>query len=86
MNKYKIENNPSIEDIKQMINLDSLVFDEKDRGVLERCLMWQKICPELYTVLKDEDEIVGYINFLPITKSCFEEFKKGQTKDYLLKT
>ena len=79
--EYTIENNPTLNDIRQMIEIDKQVYDENDCGNLEKCLEWKKICPELYTAIKYENQVVGYINFVPITKECYEKFKLGKIKD-----
>ena len=84
--KYIIENSPDIEDLKQMVELDKSFYNNKlDRGEMKKCLQWQKICPELYTVLKSGDEVLGYINFIPITKECYDLFRMGKIKDYEIK-
>ena len=71
------------DEIKQMIALDDDSYsDGEDCGVLEKCLQWQKICPELYTFIKNKNEVVGYINFIPVTEDAYERFKSGKLKDY----
>lgn len=85
MKEYNIEYYPNEEDIKQMIQLDNEVYNKsEDCGILEKCLQWKKICPEIYTVIKDSDKVVGYINFVSITKKCYEDFRHGKIKDYQL--
>lgn len=88
MKNFTIEYNPTVDDIKEMIKLDNQAYEEKeDCGVLEKCLEWKRKCPDLYIVIKSDDKVVGYINFVPITRSAFERFKSGELKDYdLLKS
>ena len=82
--KFEIMYDVSEKDIKQMIALDKECYFGADVGDFYKCLSWYKKCPQLYTVLKTNQEIVGYVNFLPITKASYDKIKKGQEKDYEL--
>lgn len=80
--KYTIDDN----DIEQMLSLDKTVFEEYDTVKKNKIQEWVKVNPDLYTVIKFQEQIVGYINFMPITKLCYDKFYTGQYKDYKLKT
>ena len=85
MKKFEIVYNPNENDIKQMVELDADSYEESlDRGVLEKCLEWKKICPNLYTAIKFDKKIIGYINFIAITEECYNKTKSGNFKDYEL--
>ena len=85
MKKFEIENCPSKKDIKEMIELDNMSFSEQDRGDLNKCLKWQQICPDIYTAIKFDKKIIGYINFVAITKACYDKTRAGNLKDYELR-
>lgn len=87
MENYEIVYYPTIEDVKQMIDLDGDSYkDDKDCGVLSKCMKWLQICPDIYTIVKIKGQVVGYINFVPITLDCYNKFKTGSFKDYMLET
>ncbi len=70
--------------INKMIELDEMVFKEEDRGTLEGCKKWLKCNPDIYTVLMYDNEVIGYINFMPITNDAYSKIYNGQLKDYEL--
>lgn len=70
--------------INKMIELDGMVFKEEDRGTLKGCKEWLKCNPDIYTVILYDDEVIGYINFMPITTDAYVKIYKGQLKDYEL--
>ena len=82
--KLKIINKVDDEIIKKMIEIDAMVFKEEDRGTLEGCKKWVKCNPNIYTVLMYDDEVIGYINFMPITTDAYIKIYNGQLKDYEL--
>ena len=69
-------------DIKQMIKLDKKAYLGSELVDLNRCLEWLKKCPEIYTCLKYNKKIVGYINFMPVTKNSYDKMKSGKKKDF----
>ena len=83
MSEFQIEFSPTENDLRQMIMLDNRAYKkQEDRGILEKCLAWKRACPDLYTALKHNGTVVGYINFLPVTKKCYEKFRNGKLKDF----
>ena len=82
--RLKILNKVDEDIIKKMIEIDAEVFNEEDRGTLEGCKKWVKCNPDIYTVLMYDDEVVGYINFMPITADAYIKIYNGQLKDYEL--
>lgn len=84
--KIKILNKVDDNVLKKMIELDCMVFRKEDRGTLKVCRKWLKCNPDIYTVLMYDDEVVGYINFMPITPEAYRKIYNGQLKDYDLQT
>jgi hypothetical protein len=82
MNNWKIIYEPSIELIKQAIDLDRLVYKNPvDVGDIDKCKSWIKKNNQIYTFLLNEDKLIGYINFMPVTETCYEDFKQGIIRD-----
>lgn len=70
-------------ELKQAIELDKKTYkDETLMGSLERCKQWLGACPDMYIAIYDNEEMAGYINFVPLTPACFEKFKNGEMSDY----
>lgn len=86
MRKFEIVYYPNEDDVKGMIQLDGEAFCELDRGELNKCLEWKKICPDVYTAIKLDAKVIGYINFIAVTKKCYYRMKVGKLKDYELKS
>ena len=84
MKNFEIVYCPTKNDIKEMIQLDCEAYNELDCGILDKCLKWKEKCPEIYTAIKYDRKIIGYINFVPITKECYSKIKSGNLKDYEL--
>ena len=84
MKNFEIVYYPSENDLKQMLELDCESFSELDRGELGKCLEWKSNCPEMYTAIKLDGKIIGYINFVAITKESYNKIKTGNLKDYEL--
>lgn len=68
--------------LKQAIDLDKSVFEDNDIGDFNKCKEWLNINKEIYTILLFNNKVVGYINFMPITRDCYCKIKKGELKDY----
>ena len=69
-------------ELKQAIELDKKAYkDETLMGSLERCKQWLDACPDMYISIYDNEKMVGYINFVPLTPACFEKFKNGEMSD-----
>ena len=82
--EFEIFHNSTQKDILEMIELDKTNYLGNDVGNYNDCVEWLKICPLMYTIIKSNNKIIGYINFLPITKQCYQQIKNGQKKDYEL--
>jgi hypothetical protein len=82
MSKFKIVYSVDDEILKKLIALDGLVFSGEDIGVFNRCKEWLKINGDIYTVLMCNKEVIGYINFMPITAEAYNKIKRGCLKDY----
>ena len=84
MSEFKIVNQVNDTIIKEMIELDKLVFKGEDIGSFQKCKEWVKSNPDIYTVLMQDDKVIGYINFMPITENAYQAIKQGKLKDYEL--
>lgn len=78
-NVYKV----TIKDIKQAITLDNNCFEKEDnRGTLERCKLWFKKNKDIYLMIKCNNIIIGYINFMPLTNKSYNLYRTGKLNDY----
>jgi len=84
MAKFTIQYTASEEDINKLLIMDSEVFDQKDNVNIDLLKDWLKVNNEIYTILKFNNQPVGYINFTAITEECYDKFKIGENKDYML--
>lgn len=84
MSKFSIETRVNDTLIKEMIELDKLVFKGDDIGDENKCKEWVGINPDIYTVLMADNKVIGYINFMPITDKAYNKVKQGKLKDYEL--
>ena len=83
MDDFKVVFKPSIKLIKQAIDLDKLVYENStDVGDVDKCKSWIKKNNQIYTFLLNNDTLIGYINFMPVTDDCYNKFKQGIIKDY----
>ena len=86
VSKFSIETRVNDAIIKEMIELDKLVFSAEDIGTFDECKEWIEINQDIYTVLKFDNKVIGYINFMPITDKAYQAIKQGTLKDYQLKS
>lgn len=84
VNKFKIVNKIDDALIKEMIELDKLFFKGDDIAEFNRCKEWINKNSDIYTVLMQDDEVIGYINFMPVTDETYQAIKQGKLKDYEL--
>ena len=84
MSKFSIETRVNDTLIKEMIELDKLVFEGEDIGTFDKCKEWVGTNPDIYTVLMQDEKVIGYINFMPITDKAYNKIKQGKLKDYEL--
>lgn len=86
MKDFSILNQVDDDIIKDMIELDKLVFKGDNIGDFNKCREWITINPDIYTVLKKDDKVIGYINFMPISDNCYDKIKQSKLKDYELES
>lgn len=72
-----VKNVETIEEIQAAINLDRNSFTDDEVGVLDTCINWLQACPDLYTAIFDKNELIGYINFMPLKKRALKIIKMG---------
>lgn len=84
MSKFSIVNQVNDTLIKEMIELDKLVFQGEDIGAFDKCKEWVETNPDIYTVLTDDNKVIGYINFMPLTEKAYQMVLQGKLKDYQL--
>ncbi len=77
---------PTDKMIKSMIELDKSVYQGQDVGTFKQCKQWLSVNRDIYTILLCDNEVVGYINFMPLTDACYNKFLSGKYKDYELTT
>lgn len=73
----------TIEDIKQAVELDSLVYDNIYQVDSTACEEWFEVNPDIYVMAKDVpgDKIIAYVNLSPVTDECYDRIKKGDFID-----
>lgn len=76
----------TIENIREAIELDKLVYDEEYYVTIAQCLGWRERNNRLYTMVKDDatGKIIAYANLSPVTEEYYERIKSGQFIDTLL--
>ena len=79
--KWKISYRMTDKMMNQALCLDEETFDESDTGTFALCKEWYRKNKKIYTVLKLNGEVVGYINFMPLTDECYQQFRQGKCKD-----
>lgn len=80
-----VKNIETIQEIQDAINLDKNSFTDDEVGILDTCIKWLNACQDLYTAIFNGNELVGYINFMPLKKEVFENYKQGKMIDNDLK-
>ena len=78
--------NITVDHIKQILNLDKLVYDELYHNTLEKCLDSFERNSDTYTMLysASADKIVAYVHVLPITDEYYDRLKSGTLIDAYL--
>lgn len=73
----------TVEDIKQAVELDSLVYDDIYHVDSTVCEEWFEVNPDIYVMAKDvpSDKIIAYVNVSPVTEECYDRIKKGDFID-----
>lgn len=77
MKNIEIKFQPTNNEIKEAIFLDSENYENIDVGEFEKCMSWYKKNKEIYTLLKVDNVLVGYINFVPLTNECMKNIEEA---------
>lgn len=86
MKQFKIVNRVTNKLLMSMIELDKLVYKGQDVGEYQKCKEWLKINSNIYTIVLCDNQVIGYINFMPVIDECYKLIKNGQKKDYDIET
>jgi hypothetical protein len=78
MVNFVIKNFVSKDDVKKMCDLDKTLYTPQNQVDLKICESWYDKNPRIYTAILLNDNLIGYINFMPITDECYEKFKSGK--------
>ncbi len=72
-----------LDDIKQAVHLDSLIYDDVYHVDATLCEEWFDVNPDIYVMAKDiaSNKIIAYVNISPITEECYEKLKNGDFID-----
>lgn len=70
-------------DIKGALMLDYENYHDEYHLMYERCLDYQRRNPYIYAMLKDRGEIVGYVNFSPVTSGAYERLRAGEIDTFV---
>jgi len=81
MENFEVTNNIKKSDIDKLIELDKLVYTENDLVDKKLCYEWYRKNKRLWTIIKHNNKIIGYINFMPITDECYKKYKKNIIKE-----
>lgn len=73
----------TVEDIKQAVDLDALVYDDIYHVDSTVCEEWFEVNPDIYFMAKDisSDKVIAYVNISPVTEECYDRIKKGDFID-----
>lgn len=83
--KYLVEHSLKKDYLDQMLLLDSESFCTADSSTYETCMAWYEKNPDIYTILlNDEEKVIGYINFAPLTQTAYDLFRQGRKFDMQL--
>lgn len=79
---YGVKHNVNDKLLTKLIELDESVYNDIYKGSFSLCKNWISKNNKIYTILKHKKNVVGYINFAPVTKECYDGFIKGEIRDY----
>lgn len=83
-NKFKITYEMTDKLLLEALNIDNNSYSKHDIGSYNKCKEWLEVNKDIYTIITLKDRCIGYINFMPISNDCFNNFKKGIMKDYMI--
>jgi len=74
-------------DIKQALKLDKMVYKEEYYLTEEMCYSYYNANNEIYIMIINDltDEIIGYMNYVPINDEFYEKIRTGLYIDTILK-
>lgn len=73
----------TLEDIKQAVYLDTLVYDDIYHVDTTQCEKWFNVNPDIYVMAKDiqTGRVIAYVNISPVTDECYDRIKNGDFID-----
>lgn len=73
----------TINDIREAVMLDSMVYDDIYHVDTTQCEEWYEVNPDIYIMAKDNTtgRVIAYINVSPVTDECYERLKRGDFID-----
>jgi len=74
MNNFVVKNLVTKDDVKSMLKIDKIVFKEENNVPKDIVLSWFNKNPNIYTAIFDKNKLIGYINFMPITEECYNNY------------
>ncbi len=78
MSGFVIKTFVSLDDVRDMCELDKAVFSDNNLIPFEIVKTWYEKNPRIYTAIFNGSELIGYINFMPITDECYSRFVTGE--------
>ncbi len=67
--------------VQAALDIDRLYFTPENFATLERCLAWRNKNPEVYSGLLLNEELIGYLNLMPIETSSLPQILHPDFKD-----
>ncbi len=73
----------TVDDIRQAVHLDSLVYDDVYHVDTALCEEWFAVNPDIYVMARDVTcgKIIAYVNVSPVTEECYDRIKNGDFID-----
>ena len=79
---FEVQQYMTIDELKKALEFDADNFRHVERIPEERAQGWIEKNPDIYTVLKYGDELVGYISFMPLKKKYYKKYRIGEIGDH----
>ena len=70
-----MENSLKDDYLEQMLKLDESNYSEDDKGTYSMCMDWYSVNNDIYIILLYDNKVVGYINFIALTKEAYQNSK-----------
>ena len=74
MSNFLIKNLVTKNDVQSMLKIDKQVYKNENNVPEDIVMSWYTKNPKIYTAIFDKTKLIGYINFMPITKDCYERY------------